>query len=115
MFPEDFEIPVWQLIRMWIAEGFIQQKNSVISLEETAESYLEDLISRNLVRVDKTKPDGKVKTCRIHDMLRDFCKLEGGNERENFLQEMKKSSEGFFEPGVGSKNLSSSLYPFQCA
>ncbi|KAL8457119.1 hypothetical protein ACS0TY_034278 [Phlomoides rotata] len=104
MFPEDFEIPVWKLIRMWIAEGFIQQKNSGISLEETAESYLEDLISRNLVRVDKTKPDGKVKTCRIHDMLRDFCKLEGGNERENFLQEMKKNSEGVFEPRVGEVN-----------
>ncbi|KAI3454371.1 hypothetical protein Pfo_011034 [Paulownia fortunei] len=99
MFPEDFEIPVWKLVRMWIAEGFIQQKAG-ISLEETAENYLEDLINRNLVRIDKIKPDGKVKTCRIHDMLRDFCKTEAGNERENFLQEMKKSSDGVFEPPV---------------
>ncbi|KAK4394877.1 putative disease resistance RPP8-like protein 4 [Sesamum angolense] len=51
MFPEDFEIPVWKLIRMWIAEGFIQEKS------------------------------------------------EAGNERENFLQEMKRSSDGF-EPSV---------------
>lgn len=101
MFPEDFEIPVWKLIRMWIAEGFIQPKTG-LNLEETAESYLEELINRNLVRVDRRKPDGKVKTCRIHDMLRDFCKSEAGNERENFLQEMKKSNEGDFEPPVSN-------------
>ncbi|KAL0318441.1 UNVERIFIED_CONTAM: putative late blight resistance proteinR1A-10 [Sesamum angustifolium] len=96
--PEDYEIPVWKLIRMWIAEGFIQEKSG-ISLEETAENYLEDLINRNLVRVDKRRPDGRVKTCRIHDMLRDFCRNEAGSGRENFLQEMKRSSSGF-EPSI---------------
>ncbi|KAG8378689.1 hypothetical protein BUALT_Bualt07G0011400 [Buddleja alternifolia] len=99
MFPEDFEIPVWKLIRMWIAEGFIQQKTG-ITLEETAENYLEDLINRNLVRIDKMRRDGRVKTCRIHDMLRDFCRIEAGNEKENFLQEIKKSSDGVFDPPV---------------
>ncbi|KAL3642285.1 hypothetical protein CASFOL_013100 [Castilleja foliolosa] len=99
IFPEDFEIPVWKLILMWIAEGFIQEKDGS-TLEETAESYLDDLMNRNLVRVDKKKPDGRAKTCRIHDMLREFCKTEGGNDRENFLQEMKKSSDGGFKPPV---------------
>ncbi|GER56742.1 NBS-LRR type resistance protein [Striga asiatica] len=100
MFPEDYEIPVWKLIRMWIAEGFIQQRTDH-TLEETAESYLEELISRNLIRVEKRKPEGRVKTCRIHDMLREFCKTMAGKERENFLQEIKKSSEGGFNPPVG--------------
>ncbi|KAL0417221.1 UNVERIFIED_CONTAM: putative late blight resistance proteinR1A-10, partial [Sesamum latifolium] len=98
MFPEDFEIPVRELIRMWIAEGFIQEKYGD-NLEETAENYLEDLINRNLVRVDKTRPDGRVKTCRIHDILRDFCIKEAGNQRENFLQEMKRFGAGF-EPSI---------------
>nr|QPB15504.1 POR protein [Plantago ovata] len=97
MFPEDFEIPSWQLTRMWIAEGFIQHKVG-FSLEDTAENYLDDLINRNLLRVDKRKRDGKVKTCRIHDMLRDFCKNEAGNENENFLQEIRKTKEGLFDP-----------------
>ncbi|XP_051123189.1 disease resistance protein RPP8-like [Andrographis paniculata] len=97
MFPEDFEIPAWKLIRMWIAEGFIQQKDS-ITLEETAEIYLDELINRNLMRVDKRRPDGRVKTCRIHDMLREFCKNEAGSERENFLQEIRMTPEGFQPP-----------------
>ncbi|KAK4428134.1 putative late blight resistance proteinR1A-10 [Sesamum alatum] len=60
MFPEDIEIPVWKLIRMWIAEGFIQEKSGV-SLEETAENYLKDLINRNLVMVDKIKRPNEMK------------------------------------------------------
>ncbi|XP_057802139.1 probable disease resistance RPP8-like protein 2 [Salvia miltiorrhiza] len=96
LFPEDYEIPVSRLIRMWIAEGFIPQK--VDTLEETGEGYLEDLISRNLVKSVKFKPDGKVKTCQIHDTLRDFCRTEA--EAENFLQEIKYQSEGEFVPSV---------------
>ncbi|XP_011072189.1 putative late blight resistance protein homolog R1B-16 [Sesamum indicum] len=98
MFPKDFEIPAWKLICMWIAEGFIQEKFG-INLEETTYNYLEDLINRNLVRVEKRRPDSRVKTCRIHVMLRDFCIKEAGNERENFLQEMERSIYGF-EPSI---------------
>ncbi|KAG6388149.1 hypothetical protein SASPL_153348 [Salvia splendens] len=98
VFPEDYEIPVSRLIRMWIGEGFIQQSNDS-SLEETAEKYLKDLINRNLVTVDKFKPDGKVKTCRIHDTLREFCRTEAANENENFFQEIK-SRNGTFDPNL---------------
>ncbi|KAK4438509.1 putative late blight resistance proteinR1A-10 [Sesamum alatum] len=73
IFPEDFEIPVSELILMWIAEGFIERKSGV-TLEEIAENYLEDLVNRNLVSVNKRRLDGRIKTCHIHDMMRDFCK-----------------------------------------
>ncbi|KAI3463664.1 hypothetical protein Pfo_020327 [Paulownia fortunei] len=99
MFPEDTEIPAWKLIRLWIAEGFIQQKPEK-SLEEVAEDNLKDLINRNLVMVDKTKAEGHVKTCRIHDMIREFCKNEAAIAKQNLFQEMKKSREGVFDPRV---------------
>ncbi|KAK4428138.1 putative late blight resistance proteinR1B-16 [Sesamum alatum] len=99
MFPEDFEIPVWKLLRMWIAEGFIQ-KMSNISLEETAEIYLQHLIDKNLLRVDRRRSDGRVKTCRIHDMLHDFCKNEARMEKENFLKEVKRNNQGLIEPSI---------------
>ncbi|KAL0441133.1 UNVERIFIED_CONTAM: putative late blight resistance proteinR1A-10 [Sesamum radiatum] len=98
MFPEDFEIPVQKLLRMWIAEGFVQRKVD-IGLEELAENYLEELINRNLLRVDKRRSDGGVKTCRIHNMLRNFCKNEARSKKENFFQEVKMY-DGEFEPSV---------------
>lgn len=93
MFPEDFEIPVWKLVRLWIAEGFIQQREGM-SLEDIAEEFLEDLVNRNLVMVGQFRSNGKLKTCRIHDMLREFCKNEAAEE--NFFQEIKRFDRGTY-------------------
>ncbi|XP_027158620.1 putative late blight resistance protein homolog R1A-3 [Coffea eugenioides] len=70
-------------MRLWIAEGFVQ-KTEVKSLEDTAEDYIMDLIVRSLVMVDKPKSTGGVKTCRIHDLLHEFC-LRKATE-ENLLK-----------------------------
>lgn len=113
VFPEDYEIPVSRLIRMWIGEGFIQQNNDR-SLEERGEMYLEDLINRNLVTIAKLKPNGKVKTCRIHDALRDFCRTEAGNENENFLQEIKSNNGGFAPPISDLHNYRRLSIHFNC-
>ncbi|KAL7181052.1 hypothetical protein ACSBR1_040001 [Camellia fascicularis] len=82
-FPEDKEIPVQKLICLWVAEGFIQ-KIGQRSLGEVAEDYLMDLIQRSLVIVSQKRFDGRIKTCRMHDLLRDLC-LKKAREI-NFLQ-----------------------------
>lgn len=85
-FPEDFEIPVWKLLMLWVAEGFIQQKGQDC-LEDLAEEYLEDLVERNLILVAAKSSNGRIKTCRVHDMLRDLCLREAAEEK--FLQVIK--------------------------
>ncbi|KAJ7982390.1 Disease resistance protein [Quillaja saponaria] len=82
IFPEDFEIPVRTLIRLWIAEGFIRETGPVTRIpEEVAEDYLEELIDRSLIQVASTRSDGGVKKCRIHDLLRDLCIREGKEDK----------------------------------
>ncbi|KAK4428133.1 putative late blight resistance proteinR1B-16 [Sesamum alatum] len=78
-FPEDYEIPVTKLIRLWIAEGFLRPTRSK-SLEEVAERYLNDLIDRNLVIVRRRGSNGKTRTCTMHDLLRNLCIKEAQNE-----------------------------------
>ncbi|XP_042042566.1 toMV susceptible protein tm-2-like [Salvia splendens] len=85
VFPEDYEISVWKLIRLWIAEGLIQGKNP----EETVEEYVKDLISRNLVMIVKRTSKGEVKTCRVHDAVHAFCGLKVLQEQQRFFLEMK--------------------------
>ncbi|XP_022847056.1 putative late blight resistance protein homolog R1A-3 [Olea europaea var. sylvestris] len=72
IFPEDDEIRVSKLIKLWVAEGFIEPVRHR-TLEELAEEYLEELVSRNLILVRERSSSGEIKTCGIHDMTRDQC------------------------------------------
>ncbi|KAG8380359.1 hypothetical protein BUALT_Bualt06G0007300 [Buddleja alternifolia] len=74
-FPEDYEIYVSRLIKLWTAEGFIKPTRSK-SYEESAEDYLEDLVKRSLILVTERKSNGKIKSCNVHDLVRDFRVLK---------------------------------------
>ncbi|XP_060667252.1 disease resistance protein RPM1-like [Ziziphus jujuba] len=89
MHPEDYSIRCSRLIRQWIAEGFVNQKKDK-TLEEVALEYLTEQIHRNLVQVSWVDFKGRIRTCRIHDLLRKvvlkkmessfFCHVVDGNE-----------------------------------
>ncbi|CAI9105452.1 OLC1v1004379C2 [Oldenlandia corymbosa var. corymbosa] len=89
VFREDFEIPVWKLVRLWVSEGLIRQAES-FNLEDIAEQYLEELVCRNLVMVGQRRSNDRIKTCHVHDTLREFCKKEA--KEENFFQEINKDN-----------------------
>ncbi|KAG8368554.1 hypothetical protein BUALT_Bualt15G0057600 [Buddleja alternifolia] len=82
IFPEDYEISVKKLIYLWVAEGFIRARK-VKSLEEVAEEYLEDLVTRSLVFIKRRRSNGRIKICYIHDLMRDLCLRE--SQKHNFL------------------------------
>ncbi|KAM4099155.1 hypothetical protein ACJW30_07G134300 [Castanea mollissima] len=86
-FPEDFEIPTKELIRMWMGEGFISQVQHRGGREDTMDDvgdrYLRELVQRSMVLVGKEGSFGRIKTCRMHDLMRDFCVSKA--QDENFL------------------------------
>ncbi|KAG6389182.1 hypothetical protein SASPL_150641 [Salvia splendens] len=43
----------------------------------------EDLVRRNLVLVTKRKSNGRIKSCGLHDLLRDLCLMR--SLEDNFL------------------------------
>ncbi|KAL7153216.1 hypothetical protein ABFS83_04G151500 [Erythranthe nasuta] len=79
-FPEDSEIPVTQLIRLWVAEGFLRPSPMKI-VEQVADEYLGQLIDRNLLSVRKSTSNNLTKACGMHDTLRDLSVKECGNEK----------------------------------
>lgn len=94
-FPEDQEIMVTKLIRLWIAEGLIE-KTELKSLEELAEDYLKDLIGRSLIIFAQPRSRGGPKACRVHDMLRYFCWLKA--KEDNFLRLITMSNDSSWSP-----------------
>ncbi|GMY05641.1 putative disease resistance protein At1g50180 [Fagus crenata] len=87
-FPEDFEISTKELVQMWMAEGFIQkiqhERGREDTMEDDGERYLQELVQRCMVLVGKISSLGRIKTCRIHDPMQDFCVSTA--QAQNFLQ-----------------------------
>uniref|UniRef100_A0A0E0A911 NB-ARC domain-containing protein n=1 Tax=Oryza glumipatula TaxID=40148 RepID=A0A0E0A911_9ORYZ len=69
MFPEAFVMKTKSLVRLWVAEGFIDETEQK-SPEETAEDYLTELVNRCLLLVMKRNESGCVKEFQMHDVLR---------------------------------------------
>ncbi|KAJ9678203.1 hypothetical protein PVL29_022942 [Vitis rotundifolia] len=80
VFPEASEIKASKLIRLWVAEGFVQKRGKE-TLEDIAEDYLCELIQRSMIQVADTRVDGRVRSCRIHDLLRDLAISEAKEEK----------------------------------
>ncbi|KEH32961.1 putative P-loop containing nucleoside triphosphate hydrolase, leucine-rich repeat domain, L [Medicago truncatula] len=70
IYPEDYTITTKRLTRQWMAEGFVrceERRNP----ENVAEEYLTELIQRSLIHVSKVGFDGKIKSCQVHNLLRE--------------------------------------------
>ncbi|KAL5972376.1 hypothetical protein ACLOJK_041630 [Asimina triloba] len=72
MFLEDHPIRRKQLIRLWVAEGFVKERGGM-TMEEVAEEYLKELIHRSMLQVIEVNPSGRVKACKLHDVMREVA------------------------------------------
>ncbi|XP_051192918.1 disease resistance protein Pik-2-like [Lolium perenne] len=70
IFPDDFEIKWRRLVDRWISEGFVIAKAGV-SVVDVGRSYLNDLIKRSMIQPSSWDVEGNVKSCRVHDIVRD--------------------------------------------
>ncbi|KAK1677009.1 hypothetical protein QYE76_037857 [Lolium multiflorum] len=68
-FPEDFQIKVSVLIKLWIAEGFVPLAPKH-KQEETAHMYVAELAQRSLVQVTRrSMAHGWIEEIRVHDIF----------------------------------------------
>lgn len=95
IFPEDYPIERNRLIRLWIAEGFVEQVRSKTP-ELIAYDYLMELIQRNMLQVVRRNVLGRPKTCKMHDMMRELALAMSEKEKFCFVsdgqEEMSRST-----------------------
>ncbi|XP_040384477.1 disease resistance protein RGA5-like [Oryza brachyantha] len=81
VFPEDYSIPIDQLVRRWIAEGFVHGQHD--ALDELGYSYLFELINRSLIQPENLTAYDGIQSCRVHDMVLDL--ITSLATKENFV------------------------------
>uniref|UniRef100_A0ACD5WBA2 Uncharacterized protein n=1 Tax=Avena sativa TaxID=4498 RepID=A0ACD5WBA2_AVESA len=82
IFPEDYIIWTDDLVKQWIAEGFICASENKDE-EEISRSYFDELISSRLIHPINIDGNGKVLSCTMHPMMRSHIMHE--SLVENFV------------------------------
>ncbi|KAF8732073.1 hypothetical protein HU200_016029 [Digitaria exilis] len=72
MFPEDYQIERKRIIRLWIAEGFIEDRGPETTLSDVAACYLKELGDRSLLQVVDRNEYGRPKRFQMHDLVREL-------------------------------------------
>ncbi|KAK4478620.1 hypothetical protein RD792_014109 [Penstemon davidsonii] len=94
-FPKYYNIPTRKLYQLWAAEGFISPNShsngEEKSIMEIAERLLCELEQRCMVQVRVEESTGRIKSCQLHDFVREICILKW--DQENFLKRIHLSNE----------------------
>jgi hypothetical protein len=70
-YPEDHEIRRIEVVRRWVAEGFVSNSTGQ-DVWDVAESYFNELVNRSMIQPIYDEYNFKVSSCRVHDMLLDL-------------------------------------------
>ncbi|GMP55949.1 hypothetical protein CsSME_00020599 [Camellia sinensis var. sinensis] len=120
-YPEDVEIEAEKLYQLWMAEGIIlpssledKEKGEEEAIMDVAECYLDELAQRCILQVQleeyPIRYQGRFKSCKLHDLMRDVCLLK--IKEENFLKVIylkrhKNEQQQLLENSYPSSSLSS--------
>jgi hypothetical protein len=71
MYPEDHEISKNDLVRQWVAQGFISKAGGQ-DAEDIAVDYFNEIVNRSIIQPAHTDSNNDVLSCRVHDMMLDL-------------------------------------------
>uniref|UniRef100_K3ZLF7 Uncharacterized protein n=1 Tax=Setaria italica TaxID=4555 RepID=K3ZLF7_SETIT len=86
MFPEDYLIRRKDLIRLWVAEGFVDEKKGSNSYD-LGGIYFSELINRSMIQPIGMDKNGSARACQVHDMVLDLIIYLAAQENFAMLSE----------------------------
>jgi hypothetical protein len=74
LYPKDYEIYTSDLVKHWIAQGFVMSSDDENRcLEEVGNEYLKDLLWRSFFQEAQTDDSDDVIKCKMHDLMHDLA------------------------------------------
>ncbi|KAG0515959.1 hypothetical protein BDA96_10G322100 [Sorghum bicolor] len=82
LYPEDYKIRRNVISKLWIAEGFVEDRDDGTTMEDVANYYLTELTQRCLLQVIESNACGRPRTFLMHDLVREVTSIIA--KKENF-------------------------------
>uniref|UniRef100_M8BJT0 Chitin-inducible gibberellin-responsive protein 2 n=1 Tax=Aegilops tauschii TaxID=37682 RepID=M8BJT0_AEGTA len=84
MYPEGHTIWKDDLVKQWVAEGFIHTTEGQ-DMEKVAASYFDELINRRFIQTLCSKYNNEVLSCTVHDVVHDLIADKCSEENFNMV------------------------------
>ncbi|CAL5079551.1 unnamed protein product [Urochloa decumbens] len=94
MYPADYTINKDDLVKQWVAEGFVCLVEGQ-DREEVAEGYFDELISRGMLQPEGTNCHGQVSSCTVHHAIRNLISWKSMEENFITIMDYFQTSFGF--------------------
>ncbi|CAB4298541.1 unnamed protein product [Prunus armeniaca] len=79
---ENYEIPVENLIKLWVAQGFVKSSNPNECLEDVGYEYYNELVWRSFFQEEEKDEVWYNKSCKMHDLMNELAvKVAGEGSR----------------------------------
>ncbi|KAA0058608.1 disease resistance protein RGA2-like [Cucumis melo var. makuwa] len=79
LFPKDYEFRKDELVKLWMAQGFIQPHDEK-AIEDVGDDYFKELLGRSFFQDIRKNKWGDIKKCKMHDLIHDLALLMVENE-----------------------------------
>ncbi|KAI3997201.1 hypothetical protein MKX01_009045 [Papaver californicum] len=73
LFPKDHIINRENIIRLWMAEGFLSSSRPNAQIEEVGDSCFNNLLSNSFFQEETKDEFGIIKSCKMHDFVHDLA------------------------------------------
>uniref|UniRef100_A0A0D9W2P1 Uncharacterized protein n=1 Tax=Leersia perrieri TaxID=77586 RepID=A0A0D9W2P1_9ORYZ len=82
VFPRRYRLKRYDLINMWVAEGFIKSTDAGEDMEDVAGRYFDELVSTSFLQPagQRTELVGTVDCFTVHDLLHDLAERVAGTD-----------------------------------
>ncbi|XVF34844.1 hypothetical protein REPUB_Repub18cG0093300 [Reevesia pubescens] len=74
LFPKDYVIEKDRLIKLWMAQGFLMEKQSK-DMEILGQEYFQELAMCSFFQDFERDDDGNIIKCKMHDIVHDFAQF----------------------------------------
>ncbi|CAO2839103.1 unnamed protein product [Amaranthus hypochondriacus] len=80
LFPKDSVIYKFELLNLWIAQGYVTPLDEGQSIEDAAEEHFSVLLRKCFFQDVEQDEYGEIISCKMHDLMHDVAQKVAGNE-----------------------------------
>ncbi|XP_074320263.1 putative disease resistance protein RGA3 [Silene latifolia] len=80
LFPKDYMFESNELVRLWMAQGYLESAGECLSMEDVGDQYFLELVRRNFFQDVKEYDSSNIIHCKMHDLVHDLAQHVAGDE-----------------------------------